>query len=52
MAKIGKYLQQTDDKLIAVQPLKLTIELSDYTISNTLQVKKEDGIIWVKSPHL
>ena len=49
MAKIGKYLQQTDDKLIAVQPLKLTIELSDYSVSNTLQIKTEDGIIWVKS---
>lgn len=49
MAKITKYLQQSDDKLISVQPCKLTIELADYTISDTLQVKTEDGIVWVKS---
>jgi hypothetical protein len=49
MAKINKYLQQTDDKLIAVQPCKVTIEMTDYTMSDTLQIKEEDGIIWVKS---
>ncbi|MHA1873388.1 MAG: hypothetical protein ACTSVB_04670 [Candidatus Heimdallarchaeaceae archaeon] len=49
MAKINKYLQQTDDKLIAAQPCKVTIEMTDYTMSDTLQIKQEDGIIWVKS---
>ncbi len=49
MAKINRYLHQTDDNLIATQPCKLTIEMTDYTISNTLQIKEEDGIIWVKS---
>jgi len=49
MAKIGKYIQQTDDKLIASQECTLTIEMTDYTLSNTLQIKEEDGIIWVKS---
>lgn len=49
MAKINKYLQQTDDKLIAVQPCKITIEMTDYHMSDTLQIKEQDGIIWVKS---
>jgi len=49
MAKINKYLRQIDDKLIAAEPCKLTIEMTDYTLSDTLQVKEEDGIIWVKS---
>ena len=49
MAKINKYLQQTDDKLIAAKPCKVTIEMTDYTMSDTLQIKQEDGIIWVKS---
>jgi len=49
MAKINKYLQQTDDKLIARKACKITIEMSDYTLSDTLQIKQEDGIIWVKS---
>jgi len=49
MAKIGQYLQQTDDKLIATKPCKLTIEMVDYHLSDTLQVKEQDGIIWVKS---
>ena len=49
MAKINKYLRQIDDKLIAAEPCKFTIEMSDYTLSDTLQVKEEDGIIWVKS---
>lgn len=49
MAKINKYLRQTDDKLIAAEPCKITIEMTDYNISDTLQIKKEDGIIWVKS---
>lgn len=49
MAKISKYLRQVDDKLIAAQPCKITIEMTDYTISDTLQIKEEDGIIWVKT---
>ena len=49
MAKINKYLQQTDDKLIAAQPCKITIEMTDYSMSDTLQIKEQDGIIWVKS---
>jgi len=49
MEKIGKYLQQTDDKLIAAQPCKLTIDMSDYHLSDTMEVKEQDAIIWVKS---
>jgi hypothetical protein len=49
MAKINKYLRQIDDKLIAAEPCKLTIEMSDYTISDSIQIKQKDGIIWVKS---
>ena len=41
MAKINKYLRQTDDKLIAAEPCKITIEMTDYNISDTLQIKKE-----------
>ena len=49
MAKLNRYIQQSDDKLIAAQPCKITIEMADYTLSNTLQIKEQDGIIWVKS---
>jgi len=49
MAKINQYLKQIDDKLIAFQTCKLTIEMTDYALSDTLQIKEEDGIIWVKS---
>ena len=49
MAKINQYLQQSDTKLIAVKPCTLTIEMSDYYISDSLQVKSQDSIIWVKS---
>ena len=49
MAKITQYLQQSDNKLIATKPCKLTIELNDYYISDSLQVKEQDSIIWVKS---
>ena len=49
MAKINQYLRQTDDKLIAVKPFKLTINMDDYSLADTLQVKEEEGIIWVKS---
>ena len=49
MAKLNKYLQQSDDKLVAAQPCIITIEMTDYTLSDTLQVKTEDGIIWAKS---
>lgn len=49
MAKITQYLQQSDDKLIAVKPCKLTIEMNDYHISDSIQVKEQDAIIWVKN---
>jgi len=49
MAKITKYLQQSDDKLIATQPCKLTLDMSDYHLSDTMEVNEADGIIWAKS---
>ncbi len=49
MAKITNFLQQSDDKLMAVKPCKLTIEMEDYRLSDTLQIKEQEGIIWVKS---
>ena len=49
MAKINKYLRQIDDKLIAAEPCKLKIEMSDYIISDSIQIKEKDGIIWVKT---
>lgn len=49
MAKIGQYLQQSDDKLIAVKQCKLTLEMSDYQLSDTIQIKQQDSIVWVKN---
>lgn len=49
MAKITQYLQQSDTKLIAAKPCKITIEMSDYHMSDSMQVKEQDAIIWVKS---
>jgi len=49
MAKITQYLQQSDTKLIAAKPCRVTIELSDYHMSDSIQVKEQDAIIWVKS---
>jgi hypothetical protein len=49
MAKITRYLQQSDDKLIAARPCKLTIEMSDYHLSDTIEIKEQDNIIWLKT---
>lgn len=49
MAKISRYLQQSDDKLIAAQPCRLTLDMADYTLSDTLQVKEQDSMIWCKT---
>lgn len=49
MAKLNQYLHQSDDKLIAAKPFNLTLTLDDYHLADTLQIKEEDGLIWVKS---
>jgi len=49
MPNINQYLQQTDDKLIAVKPFKLTLNMDDYRLSDSLQIKEKEGIIWIKS---
>jgi len=48
MAKIGKYLKQEEDNLIALEPLTLTVDMNEYTLSDTIEIKKEDGYVWVK----
>jgi len=49
MAKINRYLRQSDDALIAVKPFNMTIDMSEYNLSDSLQIKEVEGIIWVKS---
>lgn len=49
MAKINQYVRQTDDKLIAAKPCTVTIEMTEYHLADTIQIKQQDGIIWVKS---
>ncbi len=49
MAKISQYVRQTDDKLIATKPCNITIEMADYHLADTIQIKQQDSIIWVKS---
>jgi len=49
MAKISQYLQQSDDKLIATKKCTLTIEMNDYHLTDTIEIKDRDAIIWVKN---
>ena len=49
MAKLSKYLQQTENTLIAVLPCTVTIGLSDYRMNDNIQIKEVENIIWVNS---
>ncbi len=49
MAKLSKYLYQTENTLIAQLPCVVTIGLSGYRINDNIQIKEEDEIIWVNS---
>ncbi len=49
MAKLSKYLYQTENTLIAQQPCVITIGLSDYRMNDNVQIKEQEGIIWVSS---
>lgn len=44
---LSKYLEQIDDKIAALKPCKLSIDMSNYKQNDTIEVK--DDIIWVKS---
>ena len=47
--KIERYLYQSDDKLIALKECKLTINLSDYYLDDTIEIKDDNSNIWAKS---
>jgi len=49
MAKLSKYLQQTENTLVAVLPCTVTIGLSDYRMNDNIQIKEVENIIWVNS---
>lgn len=47
MNKLSKYLDQVDDKLIALKPCKVFIDMSNYKLNDNIEIK--DDIIWVKN---
>lgn len=47
MKKLSQYLEQVDDKLIALKPCKISIDMSNYQINDNLEIKND--IIWVKN---
>ena len=49
MAKLSKYLQQTENTLITALPCTVTIGLSDYRMNDNIQIKEDENIIWVNS---
>ena len=49
MAKLSKYLIQAENDLMTKLPCKITIGLSSYRLNDNLQIKEEDGIVWVTS---
>lgn len=49
MAKLSKYLQQSENTLIALLPCTVTIGLSDYRMNDNIQIKEVENIIWVNS---
>lgn len=49
MAKLSKYLYQTENTLLAKLPCVVTIGLSDYRMNDNIQIKEQEGIIWVNS---
>lgn len=44
---LTKYIEQIDDKLIALKPCKLSIDMSNYVIGDTIEIKTD--VIWVKT---
>lgn len=49
MAKLSDYLIQTDNDLMTKKPCKITIGMSSYRLNDNLQIKENEGIIWVSS---
>jgi hypothetical protein len=49
MAKIGKYLTQPGNDLLTKLPCKVTIGMSSYRLNDNLQIKENEGLIWVNS---
>jgi hypothetical protein len=49
MAKLRKYLTQPGNDLITNLPCAVTIGLSSYRLNDNLQIKENEGIIWVNS---
>lgn len=47
MKKLSKYLDQVDDKLIALKPCKISIDMSNYKLNDNIEIKSD--IIWVKN---
>jgi len=49
MAKLNKYLRQTENTLMAARPCTVTIGLSDYRMNDNIQIKEDENIVWVNS---
>jgi hypothetical protein len=47
MKKLSQYLEQVDDKLIALKSCKVSIDMSNYKINDNIEIK--NNIIWVKN---
>jgi len=46
-SQLSKYLEQVDDKLIALKPCKISIDMSNYKINDNIEIKND--IIWFKN---
>lgn len=49
MAKITDYLDQGENNLIAKKDCKVIIDMNQYRLKDTIQIKEREAIIWVKS---
>lgn len=47
--KISDYIYQVENTLHCKKPCKLIINEDDYDIEDSLEIREDDGIIWVKS---
>lgn len=49
MPKISQYISQTEDNLFAKKDCTVTLSLSDYRMNDNIEIKENDGVVWVNS---
>ena len=47
--KITSYLDQVEGRLIAKKPCRIIIDMADYELNDSLQIREEESLIWLAS---